>query len=101
LKDVGIHKPEPLVVTAPAALIQKEQQPPSINALEIAGGVALAALPIIALAGVAAPLAAPLLAAEAAEALAAEEVIPMLVEREGPIAAFDNTDFDFFGPDDI
>jgi hypothetical protein len=98
---VGIHKPERLVVSNPAALIQTEQQQPTSNLVGTAGAAALAALPIIALAGVAAPAVGAFLAADAAEALIAEEVIPMLVEQEGPIAAFENAEFDFFGPDDI
>jgi hypothetical protein len=111
VKDVGIKKPQQVVITKPSSLMQAKQQQPGPSPFGPAATAALVALPIAVLAGAAAPAAGAFLAANAFEALAVEEAIPMLVaaedaapmlmEYEEPLAAFENADFDFFDLDDI
>jgi hypothetical protein len=93
MKNVGIREPVQMIISKPSALIQKRQQQLSSNPLGQAALAALVGLPIVALAGAAAPAVGAYMAAEAVEALAAEEVVPMLVDYDEVIGALDNTDF--------
>jgi hypothetical protein len=91
--NVGIQEPVQMIISKPSAMIQKRQQQLSSNPLGQAAVAALIGLPIVALAGAAAPAVGAYMAAEAAEAIAAEEIVPMLVDYDEVVGALDNTDF--------